>query len=264
MNANEPVAFELYDQASGRKLEPGLVRRIISLQRGWRASRGSAKPEEGFLATAFEEGEVWALYEGGGTFFIIRRSDDVVGFALTTGIEKFIEQYDAPAGGELQLTEPLDLTKYVYLYQVVIQKGEQQRGLGRRLMQQVQRGGSYVFRELRLNLASERYRIDFWQKWGLAIVRALLSAFDAERASIPAKHGQPMRATLAHLSTEGASVYPFTAAGLSAFLADSKAAGTLRWGEIDDMTDFWWGRRAPKNLLSTDEQQEGADDGQEQ
>ena len=139
MNANEPVAFELYGQASGRKLEPGLVRRIISLQRGWRSSRSCAKPEEGFLATAFEEGEVWALYEGGGTFFIIRRSDDVVGFALTTGIEKFIEQYDAPAGGELHLTEPLDLTKYVYLYQVVIQKGEQQRGLGRRLMQHVQR-----------------------------------------------------------------------------------------------------------------------------
>ncbi|MBL9007218.1 MAG: hypothetical protein JNJ46_23375, partial [Myxococcales bacterium] len=61
-----------------------------------------------------------------------------------------------------------------------------------RLMQQIQRGGSYVFRELRLQLASERYRIDFWQKWGLAIVRALLSAYDAERARIPVKAGQPM------------------------------------------------------------------------
>ena len=73
-----------------------------------------------------------------------------------------------------------------------------------------------------------------------------------------------MQATLAHLSSDGAAVYPFTTAGLAAFLADCKAAGTLRWGEIDDMTDFWWGKRAPKNLLSTDEQQEGADDGQEQ
>ena len=133
-----------------------------------------------------------------------------------------------------------------------------------RLMQQIQRGGSYVFRELRLQLASERYRIDFWQKWGLAIVRALLSAYDAERARIPVKAGQPMPATLAHLSSDGAAVYPFTTAGLAAFLADCKAAGTLRWGEIDDMTDFWWGKRAPKNLLSTNEQQEGADDGQEQ
>lgn len=139
MDTNEPIAFERYGQASGRKLEPGMVRRIISLQRGWRASRSTAKPEEGFLATAFEEDEVLALYEDGGTFFIIRCSDDVVGFSLTTGMKKFLEQYEPPAGGELHLDEPLDLTKYVYLYQVVIQKGEQQRGLGTQLMQHVQR-----------------------------------------------------------------------------------------------------------------------------
>ncbi len=139
MDTTEPIVLELYGQASGRKLEPGLVRRIISLQRGWRAGRSTAKPEEGFLATAFEEGEALALFEDGGSFFIIRRSDDVVGFALTTSIKKFIEQYDAPASGQLHLAEPLDLAKFVYLYQVVIQKGEQQRGLGTRLMQHVQR-----------------------------------------------------------------------------------------------------------------------------
>ena len=139
MATTDPIVLELYCQAAGRKLEPGLIRSIISLQRGWQASRSTANPEEGFLATAFEEGEVLALYEDGGSFFIIRRSDDVVGFALTTGIEKFVEQYDAPAGGQLHLTEPLDLAKFIYLYQVVIQKGEQQRGLGTRLMQHVQR-----------------------------------------------------------------------------------------------------------------------------
>ena len=139
MATTDPIVLELYCQAAGRKLEPGLIRSIISLQRGWQASRSTANSEEGFLATAFEEGEVLALYEDGGSFFIIRRSDDVVGFALTTGIEKFVEQYDAPAGGQLHLNEPLDLAKFVYLYQVVIQKGEQQRGLGTRLMQHVQR-----------------------------------------------------------------------------------------------------------------------------
>lgn len=139
MATTDPIVLELYCQAAGRKLEPGLIRSIISLQRGWQASRSTANPEEGFLATAFEEGEVLALYEDGGSFFIIRRGDEVVGFALTTGIEKFVEQYDAPAGGQLHLNEPLDLAKFVYLYQVVIQKGEQQRGLGTRLMQHVQR-----------------------------------------------------------------------------------------------------------------------------
>ena len=139
MATTDPIVLELYCQAAGRKLEPGLIRSIISLQRGWQASRSTANPEEGFLATAFEEGEVLALYEDGGSFFIIRRGDEVVGFALTTGIEKFVEQYDAPAGGQLHLTEPLDLAKFIYLYQVVIQKGEQQRGLGTRLMQHVQR-----------------------------------------------------------------------------------------------------------------------------
>ena len=139
MHPADPIVLELYCQAAGRKLEPCLIRSIISLQRGWQASRSTANPEEGFLATAFEEGEVLALYEDGGSFFIIRRGDEVVGFALTTGIEKFVEQYDAPAGGQLHLNEPLDLAKFVYLYQVVIQKGEQQRGLGTRLMQHVQR-----------------------------------------------------------------------------------------------------------------------------
>jgi len=139
MATTDPLVLELYCQAAGRKLEPGLIRSIISLQRGWQASRSTAKPEEGFLATTFEEGEVFGLYEDGGSFFIIRRSDDVVGFALTTSIKKFIEQYDAPASGQLHLAEPLDLAKFVYLYQVVIQKGEQQRGLGTRLMQHVQR-----------------------------------------------------------------------------------------------------------------------------
>jgi len=139
MDTTDPIVLELYCQAAGRKLEPGLVQGIISLQRGWQASRITAKPEEGFLATAFEVSEVLALYEDGGAFFIIRRSNEVVGFALTTSIGKFVEQYDAPAGGQLRLAEPLDLTKFVYLYQVVIQKGEQQRGLGTRLMEHVQR-----------------------------------------------------------------------------------------------------------------------------
>lgn len=139
MDTTDPIVLELYCQAAGRKLEPGLVRSIISLQRGWQASRSTAKPEEGFLATVFEEGEVLALYEDGGSFFIIRRSNEVVGFALTTSIKKFVEQYDAPAEGQLRLAEPLDLAKLVYLYQVVIQKGEQQRGLGTRLLEHVQR-----------------------------------------------------------------------------------------------------------------------------
>ena len=89
-----------------------------------------------------------------------------------------------------------------------------------------------------------------------------MSSYDAERAHIPAKQGQPLAATLELLKNEEASIYPFTMAGYTAFLADAKAAGNLRWGEIDDMTDWWWGKRAPRNLLSTDEKETGEDDGQ--
>ena len=49
------------------------------------------------------------------------------------------------------------------------------------LMAQIQRIGTYAYRELRLDLASERFRVDLWNKWGLDVVRALLSAYDAER-----------------------------------------------------------------------------------
>ena len=130
------------------------------------------------------------------------------------------------------------------------------------LIQTIQRSGIYSYKELRLSLASERFRLDFWQKWGLELVRALLSSYDAERARIPAKDGQPVAATLALLNKQDASIYPFTTEGYTAFLADCRAAGTLRWGEIDSMTDWWWGKRAPRNVLAADDKGIGEDDGQ--
>lgn len=138
MDTTDPISVELYSQAAASNLEPGLVRSIISLQRGWRVSRRAAQPEEGFLATEFAESEVHALYEDGGTFFVIRRGGDALGFALTTRIAEFTEQYDSAPGSKLHLSEPVDLAAFVYLYQIVIRKGEQQRGLGKHLMQHVQ------------------------------------------------------------------------------------------------------------------------------
>ena len=130
------------------------------------------------------------------------------------------------------------------------------------LVAQIQRIGTYAYRELRLDLASERFRVDLWNKWGLDVVRALLSTYDAERAKIPAKVGQPALATLAHLSDASATIYPFTTDGLRAFLADCRAAGNLRWGEIDSLTDWWWGKRAPRNVLTGNDSDIGEDDGE--
>ena len=130
------------------------------------------------------------------------------------------------------------------------------------LLQTIQRNGIYSYRELRLPLASERFRVDFWQKWGLALVRALLATYDGERARIPAKQGVPMAATPEMVSAEGVSIYPFTSEGHAAFLSDCRAAGNLKWAEIDGITDWWWGKRAPRNLLATDEQDQGDDDGE--
>ena len=139
MDAIDPISVEICCQSNGNKLDPHRVSRIIALQHGWRADRHTAKPEEGFLATEFAAEEVRELYAEGGTFFLLQRAGEVVGFALTTAIGKFTEQYDGPDLGHLRLTEALDLPSFVYLYQAVIQKGEQQRGLGRQLMRHVLR-----------------------------------------------------------------------------------------------------------------------------
>ncbi|MFO0575369.1 MAG: SNF2-related protein [Polyangia bacterium] len=130
------------------------------------------------------------------------------------------------------------------------------------LLQTIQRNGVFSFKQLRLSLASERYKLNFWNKWGLELVRALLSAFDAERARIPAKGQQPAVATLELLGGEGVSIYPFTLEGYTAFLADCRAAENLKWSDIDSITDWWWGKRAPRNLLATQEQDIGEQDGQ--
>lgn len=137
MDTIDSLSLEIFCRANGSELDPHRIRSLLALQRGWRADRHSAKPEEGFLATEFAAEEVRDLYDHGGTFFLLHRADAVVGFALTTDIGKFTEQYDGPGGGQLCLTEALDLPSFVYLYQVVIQRGEEQRGLGRRLVRQV-------------------------------------------------------------------------------------------------------------------------------
>jgi ribosomal protein S18 acetylase RimI-like enzyme len=82
--------------------------------------------------------EVEGLYQEGGTFFLLRRKGAVLGFALTTGIGKFTEQFRSDSGGRLVTPKPLNLDEYVYLYQVAIRKGEEQRGLGGALVQHVQ------------------------------------------------------------------------------------------------------------------------------
>ena len=51
-------------------------------------------------------------------------------------------------------------------------------------------------------------------------------------------------------------------AALRAFLADCRAAGNLRWGEIDGFTEWWWGKRAPRNVLTGNASDIGEDDGQ--
>lgn len=137
MDTTDPNSLKIFCRSNGNELNPHQISSILALQRGWRADRHSAKPEEGFLATEFAADEVRDLYEHGGTFFLLQRSGTVVGFALTTNIGKFTEQYDGPGGGQLCLTEALDLPSFVYLYQVVIQRGEEQRGLGRRLVRHV-------------------------------------------------------------------------------------------------------------------------------
>ena len=71
-----------------------------------------------------------------------------------------------------------------------------------------------------------------------------------------------MAATPEMVGSEGISIYPFTSEGHAAFLNDCRAAGNLKWAEIDGITDWWWGKRAPRNLLATDEQDQGDDDGE--
>lgn len=130
------------------------------------------------------------------------------------------------------------------------------------LLQAIQRNGVYSYKELRLHLASERFRVDFFQTWGLALVRALLASYDGERARIPARKGVPMAATNEMVGAEGVFIYPFTSQGYATFLSDCRVAGNLKWAEIDGITDWWWGKRAPRSLLATNEQDKGENDGE--
>ena len=232
----------------------------------WRfvATEAARHPTLSFAPT--HDGAVWetaclvrsrpdGTQYGGGEFGAVTYHPNAIGYRKfrelkweSLNADSAHEVWNGTSPGEWQQTPPA--------------MEDELQGAVERLIEKIQRSGMYSYRELHLDLASERFRTDFWNKWGLDLVRALLSSYDAERAHIPAKHGQPLAATLELLKNEEASIYPFTLAGYTAFLADAKAAGNLRWGEIDDMTDWWWGKRAPRNLLSADEKETGEDDGQ--
>lgn len=119
-------------------------------------------------------------------------------------------------------------------------------------------GGNGVssLRAIGLGLASERFKTDLWQKAGEQISKALLRAYDAHLARIPAKWPEPVIATLDALIKNEAVIYPWTTEGYHNFLADCKASRNLKWSEIDAICDWWWGKRAPRNLLATSEQEE--------
>lgn len=141
MNTNmaDSLVVELYCKENGRALSPHLVRSLIAIQRGWRSDRNNADAQQGFLATEFTEDEVQSLYQSGGNFFLLCNPETILGFALTTSIDKFTEQFESAACGQLKTSSPLLLAEFNYLYQVAILKGEHQRGLGRRLVKQAQK-----------------------------------------------------------------------------------------------------------------------------
>ncbi|MBL9009520.1 MAG: hypothetical protein JNJ46_35020 [Myxococcales bacterium] len=125
------------------------------------------------------------------------------------------------------------------------------------LLSRIEVQGAYRYREMHMELANERYRADLWRLCGIELARKLVLS-DRQFAKVPARG---LRLATAE---DTDAVYPWTADGLREFLKDCRSAQTLKWGEIDEYTSFWWGRRAPRDALTVGEEGEdhGEDDGQ--
>ncbi len=131
------VRIQTVSKKTASQISIQLVDAIIELQQGWKADRRSADPETGFLATCFCREEVQEYFENGGTFFFAQSEGGLEGFALTTSIDEFIDQYRTVDGCTFEGVPPPNLQQCVYLYQVVVRRGTERKGIGRELVRAV-------------------------------------------------------------------------------------------------------------------------------
>jgi hypothetical protein len=109
--------------------------------------------------------------------------------------------------------------------------------------QQVRASGAWVYRDLRLDMATDHFVSALWALHGAAMAQALEDhSAEPKRARLPRVDAQ------GHLTRQrGVEVLPFTEAGYLRFLALA-AQSSLTWSELDQIADWWWGRRIPDGL----------------
>jgi hypothetical protein len=128
---------EIRMDTAERLLTSALVNHLIQIQKEWSNPRGRLHDrDEPFLATHLDPTELRMLVFSGGQLFILETPKRIVGFSLVTSIEEFRKQY-ASNRGDLVLSKPADLDRAVYLYQLVIRRGETRKGHGSKLLRAV-------------------------------------------------------------------------------------------------------------------------------
>lgn len=119
------------------------------------------------------------------------------------------------------------------------------------LVSDIRREGVWVFRQARLDLATEEFRVVLAEQLP-RIGEALRASEFFYQARVPIVRDGLLIDDPKELGAGG--ILPFTTAGYEDFLRLATTSN-LKWTELNSIADWWWGRSIPRNLLSLADKQ---------
>lgn len=110
-------------------------------------------------------------------------------------------------------------------------------------------GGPRAYEELHLGWGLPEFRTRLWESHGVQMVAALGKG-SWYAATVPAEISGRLE-ILSGMRVEQSAerALPFTDAGFARYLELAPASG-MKWGELDGIARWWWGRSIPRNLLA--------------
>lgn len=126
-----------------------------------------------------------------------------------------------------------------------------------RFIRRLADSGVYVYREGRFDLATEDFRRIAWDRWGLDIVKAIGDSRYNFQARVPYLVGSTLSADGENISA-ATFVFPFTAEGYQHYLSAAQGGTELKWTDLDAISEWWWGRGIPRNLLAQNREKQAA------
>lgn len=135
--------------------------------------------------------------------------------------------------------------------------GDEIAGSAENFIKRLSYSGVYVFREARLDLATEDFRAVAWDRFGLKIVQAIANSRYNFQARVPYLIGSTLSGDGQRLSA-ATELFPFTTAGYQQFLISAQRSTDLKWSELDAIAEWWWGRGIPRSLLALNRDKQAA------